>query len=91
MPKYIVELWLDGYNSEEETAKACREFIYDQLNMTASSVTITEYNETDGESDIQLLAELNDGRRVVVPKDKEHAEAMLRVASFYLGQIGGKQ
>jgi hypothetical protein len=41
MPKYIVELWLDGYDTEEEMKAACDEFIYEQLNMTASSVKIT--------------------------------------------------
>ena len=44
MPKFIVDLWLDGYNSEEEMAEACEEFIEDQLNFTASSVKITRMN-----------------------------------------------
>lgn len=45
MPKYIVELWLDGYNTEKEMEAACDEFIYEQLNMTASSVKITKMPE----------------------------------------------
>ena len=40
MPKFIVDLWLDGYDSEEEMEKACEEFIYEQLNFSASSVHI---------------------------------------------------
>lgn len=40
MPKFIVELWLDGYESEQEMAEACEEFIYEQLNFAASSVII---------------------------------------------------
>jgi hypothetical protein len=41
MPKFIVDLWLDGYESEEEMALACEEFIEDQLNFTASFVKVT--------------------------------------------------
>ena len=40
MPKFEIELWLDGYDSEEEMELACEEFIYDQLNFSASSVKI---------------------------------------------------
>lgn len=40
MPRFIVDIWLDGYESEEEQRKACEEFIYDQLNFSASSVKI---------------------------------------------------
>lgn len=40
MPKFIVDLWLDGYETEEEMISACEEFIYEQLNMTSSSVKI---------------------------------------------------
>lgn len=40
MPKFEVDLWLDGYNSYEEMIEACEEFIYEQLSMTASSVHI---------------------------------------------------
>jgi hypothetical protein len=40
MPRFIVDLWLDGYDAEEEMISACEEFIYEQLNFTASSVKI---------------------------------------------------
>ena len=43
---FIVELYLDGYDTEEEMNVACREFIYEQLNFAASGVTITEMEET---------------------------------------------
>jgi hypothetical protein len=36
-----IRLWLDGYENKEEHDKACAEFIYDQLDMTASSVKIS--------------------------------------------------
>jgi len=47
--KFIVELWLDGYDSEEEMEKACEEFIYEQLNMTASCVKITKSEKQGGD------------------------------------------
>ena len=40
MSKFIVDLYLDGYETEKEMEDACEEFIYDQLNFTASSVKI---------------------------------------------------
>ena len=40
MPEYIVNLWLDGYDTEEQMEEACDEFIYEQLNFTASSVRV---------------------------------------------------
>jgi hypothetical protein len=40
MPKFIVDLWLDGYDTEEEMEAACEVFIYDQLNFSGSGVTI---------------------------------------------------
>jgi hypothetical protein len=39
MAKFTLELWLDGYDSEEEMIEACKVFIYEQLNMTASGVS----------------------------------------------------
>ena len=47
MPKYIVDLWLDGYDTEDEMEKACDEFIYDQLNFTAASVRVKRIEEDD--------------------------------------------
>lgn len=40
MSKYIVELWLDGYENDVDRIKAEKEFIYEQLNFSASSVKI---------------------------------------------------
>jgi hypothetical protein len=47
MPRFIVDLWLDGYESEEEMAAACKEFIFEQLDFSASSVTVTEIKDDD--------------------------------------------
>lgn len=33
----------------------------------------------------EQLRQLNDGERMILPKSKEHAEAMFKVASLYLG------
>jgi len=43
MAKFVVDLWLDGYDSEEEMIVACKEFIYESLNMTASSVKVADF------------------------------------------------
>lgn len=42
MPKFIVELWLDGYETEEAMEAACEEFILEQLNFSASDVKVTK-------------------------------------------------
>ena len=49
MPYFLVNLWLDGYESEEEMIDACHEFIVEQLDMTASSVHAYLMPEQDGE------------------------------------------
>lgn len=40
MAKFLVELYLDGYDSEEESEKGMEEFIYEQLNFGGSGVTV---------------------------------------------------
>lgn len=47
MAKFLIELYLDGYETEEEMIEACKEFIVDQLNFTASSVKILEVISDD--------------------------------------------
>ena len=45
MAKFLVEIYLDSLDVEEGTKEyddACEEFIYDQLNTTASYVTISK-------------------------------------------------
>ena len=42
MGKYLVELSLDGYETEEEEKAACLVFIEEQLDFSASSVKVTE-------------------------------------------------
>jgi hypothetical protein len=40
--RITIDLWLDGYNTDEEMFEACIEFVRDQLDGTASSVTIVD-------------------------------------------------
>lgn len=47
MPRFLVDLWLDGYDSEEEMVEACEEFIYEQLNFSASYVKIQKLDDND--------------------------------------------
>lgn len=45
MPHFIVEMYLDGYETEEEARDACVVFMKQELDMTASSVEITPIPE----------------------------------------------
>lgn len=51
-------------------------------------VTI-EWSSTEDFQDetAEELRKLNDGESVVLPKSKEHAESMIRVACFYLDSL----
>jgi len=42
--KFIVDLSLDGYESEEEEKNACMVFIEESLDFSASSVSVESYN-----------------------------------------------
>ena len=45
MGKYLVELWLDGYDNEEEREAAEKQFIEEQLDFSASSVKVTKVKD----------------------------------------------
>lgn len=45
MPTFIVDLELDGYADREEMAKACKTFIEEQLNFSASSVKVERFEQ----------------------------------------------
>lgn len=49
MAKFIVELWLDGYETKKEHDEACIEFIEEQLNMTASSVKVIQIENDEND------------------------------------------
>lgn len=38
--KMLIEIWMDGYETEAEHKKACIEFVKDQLDFSAGSVNI---------------------------------------------------
>lgn len=37
MPKFVVEVWMDGYDSDEEMEQACIEYLED---MSATAITV---------------------------------------------------
>ena len=45
MSKFIVELWLDGFDTEEEADAAAELFIWDQLNFSGSSVKVERVSD----------------------------------------------
>jgi len=47
MPKFIVDLWLDGYETEAEMIEACRVFILDQLSFSGSGVEVELVEEVE--------------------------------------------
>lgn len=40
--KFLIDLWLDGYDNEEKMKEAAYEYIYDQLNSAGTSIKILE-------------------------------------------------
>ena len=42
MPKFFIELHLDGYETQEQELEACKEFIVEQLNFSGSCIEIIE-------------------------------------------------
>lgn len=42
MARFLVDLWLDGYEDEEAMNKACIDFIEDSLDFSASSVSASK-------------------------------------------------
>lgn len=40
--KMLIDLWMDGYETEEEHKKACIAFVEEQLDFAGSSVKIVE-------------------------------------------------
>lgn len=43
MTKFIVDLYLDGYENQEEHDKACEEFIQDSLDFSGSGVSVESF------------------------------------------------
>ena len=79
MTRFVFDYWMDGYDTEEEMIEACKEYIYDQLNFTASGVgkisTVDDHIEKL-EAQLALMREWLDnntthyeteGRRSAIP------------------------
>lgn len=52
MPKFLIELYLDGYDTEDEMIEACKEFIEEQLDFSASSVKVLEVIKDEENKDL---------------------------------------
>ena len=50
MPKFLVELSLDGYETEQEEIDACLLFIEEQLDFSASCVSVKHLPEESEEN-----------------------------------------
>ena len=70
-------IWVDDYDENIEYSPR-----YDDQE-SAEKWRNAVAKELDNE-----VRNLYNGDSVVLPKSKEHAEGMLRVASFYLNQLG---
>lgn len=46
MPLFVIDLYLDGYDTEEEMEKACVEFIKESLDFSASSVDVLKIEKS---------------------------------------------
>ena len=55
--KFLIDLNMDGYNSPEEEQQACKEFIEDQLDFTASSVKILWMEDLSAEVNLEAVLE----------------------------------
>lgn len=78
----LIEIDLDGYDTEEEMFEACKEFVYDQLNMTASGIKILWAEDPPksprpGKEDLERLKQQLgnlDKLAVMLKNDKEYLE-----------------
>lgn len=85
MPKYLLDLWLDGYNSPEEEESACSEFISDQLDISSSSVEFELLTETPQGPTIKQLSDLwNICQKFVQEQKPTCSESIYQVDSINL-------
>lgn len=52
--------------------------------------TMSQIYEHNIEPLLEKYKDLQDGNSVVIPRDKEHAEALVKMGMFYLDQVNGK-
>jgi hypothetical protein len=53
--------------------------------------TMKQIYENNIEPTVNQYKDLQEGNSVILPKDKDHAEAMVRVGMFYLEKKNGKR
>lgn len=70
MPKFMVDLWLDGYTNPDELEEACEDFIYEQLNFSGSDVKIQNIDKVEANNPLVLGKLLNDA--LIRVKELEH-------------------
>ena len=56
MAKFIIDFWMDGYDSERDMIDAARDYIFDTLDSSGTTVKIIQ-GAADGESVIGALAQ----------------------------------
>jgi hypothetical protein len=98
MAKFIINLFLDGYESEEEMKEACEEFIYEQLNFAGSSIKIQPVgivkkimqlnplrNDTDAYQHALCEYILNEEDSTPEPDPKDYGFTEEEIKNFKLG------
>lgn len=83
MPKFIVDLWMDGYNTEEEMEKACEEFIKEQLDFSGSSVKIQKIEENQNVK--AFIKTFGGKKRMLINQQRGENEKQLYI------KFGGKK
>ena len=53
-------------------------------------LTMSKISEHSIKPFVEQYKDLQEGNSVILPKDTDHAEAMVKVGMFYLGQKNGK-
>lgn len=53
--KFLIDLTLDGYESPEEEREACKVFIEEQLDFSASSVRILWTEDLNAEPNLEAI------------------------------------
>lgn len=48
MPKFIVDFWMDGYDSEKEMEAQCADCIFDALDSSGTSVKVVKVGDCKG-------------------------------------------
>lgn len=78
---YMLDRRDDALPMEAGMTDSEREFLYRQMDQ------IYEHNFADT---AQRLHDLETGKYLVLPQDREHAQRMLQVAQYFLDHLDGK-